>query len=84
MAAALQKEMKVSMTEEATTSFTRLDWGAEKVWLEGMKWVEAHVGLPRPDANAECMCVLQHSQLKAHPAKIGRNTLKVIPCRRAP
>jgi hypothetical protein len=31
MAAALQNEMKVSMTEEATTSFTRFDWGAENV-----------------------------------------------------
>ena len=35
-AAARQKEMKVSMTEEATTSLTRLDCGAENVCPGGM------------------------------------------------
>ena len=35
-AAARQKEMKVSMTEEATISLTRLDCGAEKVCPGGM------------------------------------------------
>jgi hypothetical protein len=42
MAAARQKEMKVSMTEEATTSLTRLDWGAEKVLLVVMDGADAN------------------------------------------
>jgi hypothetical protein len=40
-AAARQKEIKVSMTDEATTSFTRLEFGAYPVVPEDMRGEDA-------------------------------------------
>src|SRR5579863_74963 len=74
MAAARQKEIKVSMTEEATTSFTRSECGAYRVVPEAMK---VKKGSPRPaffpsiDApSAECMSPSLHSQWNRVPKSL--------------